>query len=157
MQAWQIGNELDWHQFSGPLNARQASDYILAGARGLKASDPALIIGHNPTGGPKSYFFYARLFGDGLMDYCGIDRYYGSWQPGGPEDWNGQIEELWDLTQAPVFINEWGFSSAGGVMTDGGPPRGHDHLQVPPLAAHLGRGPYAARARRSSSAAPSTP
>jgi hypothetical protein len=118
VQAWQIGNELDWHQFSGPLNPRQACDYILSGARGLKTSDPSLVIGHNPTGGPKSYFFYARLFGDGLMDYCGIDRYYGSWQGGGPEDWNDQIEELFDLTQAPVFINEWGFASAGGVMTE---------------------------------------
>jgi len=118
VQAWQIGNEMDWHQFAGPLNPRQACDYILAGARGLKASDPSLLVGHNPTGGPKSYFFYGRLFADDLLDYCGIDRYYGSWQPGGPQDWNAQIEELYELTQKPVLINEWGFASAGGVMTD---------------------------------------
>ncbi len=117
--AWQIGNELDWHQFAGPLNARQACDFILSGARGLKGADPSLICGHNLTGNALSYFFYGRLFGgsDGLLDYCGIDRYFGSWQPGGPEDWAPLIQELWDLTGAPVLINEWGFASAGGVMT----------------------------------------
>lgn len=118
VQAWQIGNELDWHQFAGPMNLREACDFIIVGTRGLKAANAAYLCGHNPTGGTKSYFFYGRLFADGLMDYCGIDRYYGSWQPGGPEDWGPMLDELEELTQAPVIINEWGFSSAGGVMTD---------------------------------------
>jgi hypothetical protein len=117
VQAWQIGNELDWHQFAGPMSARQACDFILAGARGLKRSDPSLIIGHNPTTEKLAYFFYGRLFAEGLLDYCGIDRYFGSWQPGGPEDWLPLIAELHELTLAPVLINEWGFASAGGVMT----------------------------------------
>ncbi len=117
VQAWQIGNELDWHQFAGPLNARQACELILAGARGLKASDPSLVIGHNPTTEAFAYFFYGRLFAERPLDYCGTDRYFGSWQRGGPEDWRPLIAELSDLTRAPVLINEWGFASAGDVMT----------------------------------------
>jgi len=117
VQAWQIGNELDWHQFAGPLNPRQACDFILAGARGLRSSDPSLVIGHNPTTDVLAYYFYGRLFADTLLGYCGIDRYFGSWQRGGPEDWAPLLAELHELTFAPVLINEWGFASAGGVMT----------------------------------------
>jgi hypothetical protein len=117
--AWQIGNELDWHQFSGPMSPRESCEFILAGARGLRGAGPDLVLGHNPTTEPNCYYFYGRLYGrpDELLDYCGIDRYYGSWHRGEPGDWRPLIEELHELTLAPVLINEWGFASAGGVMT----------------------------------------
>ncbi|MFW6146276.1 MAG: hypothetical protein ACOC7R_02975 [Planctomycetota bacterium] len=120
VRAWQVANELDISTFAGQLDPRQACDLLLAGARGLKDADPSLIVGHNPTGSPAGYYFYGRLYGGGerLLDYCGIDKYFGSWSPGGPDDWAGLIRELYDLTQTPVLINEWGFASAGGVMTD---------------------------------------
>jgi hypothetical protein len=120
VRAWQVANELDIRIFAGSLNPRQACDLILAGARGLKQTEPGLIVGHNPAGAPEALYFYGRLFGDadGLLDYCGIDGYYGSWSPGGPERWAEQVDRLHALTQAPVLINEWGFASAGGVTTD---------------------------------------
>jgi len=118
--AWQIMNELDIEQFAGPLNPRQACELVEAGARGLKGSDPSLVVGHNPAGADKAYFFFGRLFGrpDRLLDYCGIDGYYGSWAGGGPENWTRRIAELHELTGAKVLVNEWGFASAGGVMSD---------------------------------------
>jgi hypothetical protein len=120
VRAWQIANELDIKTFAGHLDPRQACDLILAGARGLKDTDPSLVVGHNPAGAPEAYYFYGRLYGatDGLLDYCGIDGYYGSWSPGGPEKWAERIRELYALTQTPVLVNEWGFASAGGVMTE---------------------------------------
>jgi hypothetical protein len=120
VQAWQICNELDIEQFAGPLDPRQACDLVLAGARGLKRSDPSLVVGHNPAGADKAYFFFGRLFGreDRLVDYCGIDGYYGSWARGGPGEWERRIAELHALTGAPILVNEWGFASRGGVMEE---------------------------------------
>jgi len=79
-----------------------------------------LIVGTNTAGAPQAYYLYGRLFADagGLMDYCGVDGYYGTWAPGGPEDWDGRIEELYELTQVKVLVNEWGYSSAGPLMTE---------------------------------------
>lgn len=118
VSAWQIANELDIRQFAGPLSLRQAAELIRHGARGLKAADPAVFVGPNSGGAPEALFLYGRLYGDpgSPLDYCGVDQYYATWQPGGPESWDSRIAELWELTRAPVVINEWGFASAGEVM-----------------------------------------
>ncbi|MDH7569065.1 MAG: hypothetical protein QHJ73_05710 [Armatimonadota bacterium] len=117
---WQVANELDIQQFAGPLNPRQACDLIAAGARGLKSADPSVLVGHNPAGGANAGYFFGYLYGrrDGLLDYCGIDGYYGTWAPGSPDSWSRRIEEIHHLTGLPVLVNEWGFSSAGGVMDE---------------------------------------
>ncbi len=119
VRAWQVTNEQDIEQFAGPLNPRQACALIVHGARGLKSADPSLLVGQNPAGADKAYYFYGRLYGedDGLLDYCGIDGYYGTWAPGGPDAWAGRIAELHALTGRKVLINEWGFSSAGKAMS----------------------------------------
>lgn len=118
--AWQIANELDISQFAGPLDASQACDLIEHGARGLKAADASLLVGHNPAGSENAYYFFDRLFksADSLLDYCGVDGYYGTWQSGGPQNWAERIAELHALTDMPVLVNEWGFSSAGELMTE---------------------------------------
>jgi hypothetical protein len=117
---WQIANELDITIFAGPLNPREASDLILSGARGLKMGDPGLIVGTNTAGSEKAYFLYGRLHAEqeGLIDYCGVDAYYGTWQAGGPGLWSDRIAELYALTETPVLINEWGYSSTGGLLTE---------------------------------------
>jgi len=117
--AWQIANELDIVIFAGPLNPRQGCELIARAARGLKEADPSLVVGHNPAGDPLAYYFFGRFYSDlrGLLDYCGIDGYYGTWIDGGPEDWAGRVAEIHNLTGLPILVNEWGFSSAGEVMT----------------------------------------
>ena len=52
------------------------------------------------------------------FDYVGIDAYYGTWDPGSPEDWDHKILELYELTGAKVLVNEWGYASAGGLLTE---------------------------------------
>jgi hypothetical protein len=119
VQMWQIANELDIELFAGPLNPRQAADLILNGARGLKSADPSLIVGPNTAGGGAAYYLYGRLYAtpNHPFDYCGVDGYYGSWAEGGPENWPPRIAELYELTQTPVLVNEWGFASQGGLMS----------------------------------------
>lgn len=121
---WQIANELDIEIFAGPLTPRQACEFIVHGARGLKRVDSSLLVGHNPAGDPPAYFLYGWLYGRGepLLDYCGVDGYYGTWMAGGPESWGRRIAELSELTGVPVLVAEWGFASAGGVCAEGDVP-----------------------------------
>ncbi len=119
--AWQVANELDIPPFAGPMNPRQACDLLSAGATGLKEADPSLLVGFNLTAGwGKTLYFlgYFRGQGDGPLDYVGLDGYYGTWQQGGPFSWGERIDTVYAWTGHPLLINEWGFSSAGGVMTD---------------------------------------
>jgi hypothetical protein len=119
VQMWQIANELEIPQFAGPLNMRQACELVIEAARRLKGTDPDLIVGTNTGGSTRSYYLYGRLYADphAPLDYCGVDQYYGTWQAGGPDTWRERLQELWDLTGLPVLINEWGYSSAGGVAS----------------------------------------
>jgi hypothetical protein len=117
---WQVANEIDWPQFAGPFNLRQASELVLRSAIAMKDVDPTVMVSTNCAGTPTSYYFLGRLFDDPrvTLDYCGIDQYYGTWQPGGPEKWSERINELYAITGGvKVLVNEWGFSSAGEVMT----------------------------------------
>jgi len=119
VQAWQIANELDIPQFAGPLNLRQASELVVYGALGLKMADCELLVGTNSAGSPMSYYLFGRLYADRRvnLDYCGVDQYYGSWQAGGPDLWAARIAELFAITETRILVNEWGFSSAGEVMS----------------------------------------
>lgn len=115
---WQILNEMEIPQFAGPLDLRQACELILACARGYKEADPSLLLGANPAGEIKAYYLYGYLYRDGdLLDYCGADGYYGSWHPGGADTWDTRIRELHAMTGKKIILNEWGFSSVGGVAT----------------------------------------
>jgi hypothetical protein len=119
VQMWQITNEMDIEIFAGPVKPRQACDLILGAARGLKGADPSLVVGTNTAGSANAYYMYGRLYADpaGVLDYCGVDGYYGSWIDGGPENWAARIVELYELTGRKVLVNEWGFASKGAVMS----------------------------------------
>jgi len=132
ISTWQIANELDIEIFAGPLTARQACEFIAHGARGLKRADSSLVVGHNPAGGSNAYFLYGWLYGRGepLLDYCGVDGYYGTWIDGGPESWDRRLTELRELTGVPILVNEWGFSSQGALQTPGELPPDRPPCQV---------------------------
>jgi len=90
------------------------------------------VVGHNPAGAANAYYFFGRFYSDlhELLDYCGIDGYYGTWIAGGPDDWGPRVAEIHNLTGLPVLVNEWGFSSAGGVMTQDQSAQGLPPCQV---------------------------
>lgn len=119
--AWQVANELDIYPFAGGMNPKQACDLLHAGATGLKEADSSLLVGLNLTAGwGRTLYFVGYFHGKsaGPLDYVGLDGYYGTWQEGGPESWENRIETISAWTGAPVLVNEWGYSSAGGVMNE---------------------------------------
>ena len=122
VQMWQISNELNIPLFAGTLTPYNACEMLLEGAAGLKEGDSSLVVGPNSAMPSLRYYFYGRLFADPrrkYLDYCGIDGYIGTWDPGSPEDWHGLLTELADMVRVPILINEWGYSSAGGILAPG--------------------------------------
>jgi hypothetical protein len=114
---WQVSNEMDIVEFRGPMSVQQAARFLQAGARGIKKGNRESKTDINPAGldGDGEWLFrelYSKA--DTPLDYAGIDGYFGSWSPGGPQDWIPVIERIHEITGKPVLINEWGYSSVQG-------------------------------------------
>lgn len=113
---WQIANEPDIDIFRGPWSDVQNVRFLLTAARGVKRGNPAAKVGIN-LGFITDYsrWLLKELYTveDTPFDYLGIDGYFGSWQPGGPESWTAYIDEVHEITGKPIIINEWGYSSLG--------------------------------------------
>jgi hypothetical protein len=113
---WQISNEMDIDVFRGPLSIEQAERFLIAGARGVKAGNPEAKTDINPARLDNGERMLRDLYSmpDCPFDYVGIDGYFGTWQPGGPEEWIPVIEKIHEITGKQVIINEWGYSSLEG-------------------------------------------
>jgi len=129
---WQVANELDIWIFREKLTMNQSVDFLKAGIRGMKEADPGLKVGINITLYPslpgevdgntdqhEGLALARGVYGDpGLsVDYAGFDSYPGTWRRGGPESWHEYLDGFHELTGKPVMIQEFGYSSAGPVMT----------------------------------------
>ncbi len=124
IELWQVSNEMDIIEFHGDMTIEQAGRYYVAQAQGLRAGNPSAKLGINPAHATssESQYLYNVCYKEnpGLMDYVGVDGYYGSWSPGKVQDWVEVIDYLHELTGKPVLINEWGYPSTGGEpMPDG--------------------------------------
>jgi hypothetical protein len=118
---WQIANEMDLGEFSGPLSLQQVERFLLAGARGLKAANPRLKVDTNLGSDGEDFInkgepIYRAICSipDSPFDYAGYDAYFGSSRPGGPQDWIPVIDDIYAITGKPVLVNEWGYSSVQG-------------------------------------------
>jgi len=113
---WQISNEPDIDIFRGPLSEEQIARFLIASAAGIKQGNPDAKTGINIgelTDFSKRLLHNTYVARPDLFDYIGLDGYFGSWQPGGPEKWPVYIEDANRITGKPVIINEWGYSSLG--------------------------------------------
>ena len=123
---YQISNEMDITRFRGEMSMEQAARYLRACARGVKRGNPGARVGINTSclTNPESIYFYQTLYapGDDTFDYAGVDYYFGSHHPGTPYDWTAVIDRVHALTNRPVVIAEWGYSSIGAYLQDGWPP-----------------------------------
>jgi hypothetical protein len=116
---WQVSNEMDIPEFRGPMAPEQAVRFLLAGGNGIRKGNPDVMCGINPSGINTTIgmWLFEQLYSpEGHpFGYAGIDGYFGSWIPGGPQDWILWIDEIFRVTAKPVLINEWGYSSMGGL------------------------------------------
>jgi len=116
---WQIANEMDIDVFRGPMTVEQAARFLKAGSIGIKEGNPEAKTSINPAGmNADSRYLFKVLYSknEHIFDYAGIDGYFGSWSPGGPDNWPPVIEEIHRITGAPVLVHEWGYSSIGSVQ-----------------------------------------
>jgi hypothetical protein len=122
---WEIANEPDIEIFTGPLSHDQVIRFLVAGAQGIKRGNPQARCGIN-VGSPTrlhagtNHWLLGGTYAieDSPFDYVGIDGYFGSWQPGGPESWPPYIDLAHEMTGKPVLINEWGYASLGTPIED---------------------------------------
>jgi hypothetical protein len=111
---WQVANEPDIAIFRGTLDNAQIAAFLTRAARGIKRGNPCARTGINIgelNDNARALIGLLYRVPDPLFDYIGLDGYFGSWQPGGPESWRAYIDEAHALTDCPVIINEWGYSS----------------------------------------------
>ena len=52
------------------------------------------------------------------VDYAGFDSYPGTWREGGPESWHAYLDAFHEQVRKPVIIQEFGYASAGAMMTE---------------------------------------
>lgn len=130
---WQIANELDIWIFRGVLTMDQSVEFLKAGIRGMKAAVPETKVGINVTlfpslpgevdGNTEAHegLVLARgIYGDPTLpvDYAGFDSYPGTWRKGGPESWHEYLDGFYQLTGKPIIIQEFGYASAGEMMSE---------------------------------------
>lgn len=130
---WQVANELDIWLFREKLSMEQSVELLKAGIRGMKEAVPELKVGINITLFPslpgevdgntdlhEGIVLAKGIYGDPDLpvDYAGFDSYPGTWRKGGPESWHEYLDGFHRLTGKPILIQEFGYSSAGGVMTE---------------------------------------
>ncbi len=130
---WQVANEMDIWIFRAGLTLEQSINFLQAGLRGLKGADKNLKVGINITLFPskpgevdgnterhEGLVIARGIYGncDVEVDYAGFDSYPGSWREGGAESWDEYLDALYELVQKPIIIQEFGYSSTGGMMTE---------------------------------------
>jgi hypothetical protein len=132
IDSWQVANELDIWIFRHTLSLAQAVEFLKAGIRGVQEAATPAKVGINITLFPslpgevdgnteahEGVFIARGIYQDsGLeLDYAGFDSYPGTWRKGGAESWEEYLEAFHALTGKPIVIQEFGYASAGAMMT----------------------------------------
>lgn len=130
---WQVANEVDIWIFRGTLTLEQSAEFLKAGLRGLKDAGKELKVGVNVTLFPskpgevdgntdqhEGVFIAKSIYQDPSLevDYAGFDSYPGTWREGGAESWHAYLDAFHALVKKPIIIQEFGYASAGEMMTD---------------------------------------
>jgi hypothetical protein len=116
---WQVSNEPD-HGLYIDINAGMGPAHVVrflkAAARGIHRGNPNAKVGTNlATTNDIAMTIMDELSqktDDGShFDWIGIDGYFGTLSPGGPETWPPLLDLIYERTGLPIIVVEWGFSS----------------------------------------------
>jgi len=129
---WQVANEVDIWIFRATLTLDQSVAFLKAGIQGIKSTGTKAKVGINITLFPslpgevdgnteahEGVYIAKGVYHDPELelDFAGFDSYPGTWRKGGAESWDAYLDEFYALTKKPIIIQEFGYSSAGGMMT----------------------------------------
>ena len=113
---WLVSNEPDISTYTGPMTVDQIVRYIESSAEGIKEGNPAASCGVNmlvEVWEEYSLKIVRQLYDeDSVLDWMGLDGYYGTLQEGGPETWEYYINTFYEAAGVPIVITEYGYSSA---------------------------------------------
>ena len=124
IDTWQVSNELNLAWFRRPFaTEEEALPFLIYGGLGIREGNPAARVGINMATGhvASADRMYRALYPSNTLrwDFVGVDAYYGSWEPGGPEAWGGTIDRIFALCGGvEIIVMEYGYASDGGTMTD---------------------------------------
>ena len=120
--AWQITNEMYVFHFRVPLTPEQTIPFLIAGLEGVHEGAPEAILGHNSVTAAGTAYDLSVVEGlkqyDSMVDYIGLDTYMGTWRDGETDDIVADIDRTFALTNMPVLVQEFGFASAGEILTE---------------------------------------
>jgi len=134
---WLIANQLNLDRFRRPLDEDGAIHFMLAGGAGVKRGSPSALVGVNMFGFDAGALrMYAKLYPNPRVefDYVGSNGFFGTFDPGGPEQWHGKLAILRAITRKPVIVLECGYVSRGEVMVPqerAGPKTHHELKKLP--------------------------
>jgi hypothetical protein len=103
VDTWQVSNELNLAYFRRPFQTEEECvPFLVAGGLGVRDGNPRALLGVNMATGhePSAARMYRQLYPhpDIAWDYVGVDAYYGTWEPGGPDTWVEKLDWVRGLT-----------------------------------------------------------
>jgi hypothetical protein len=130
-EGWQISNYLSISFFGNELIPEQSAALLQRGGRGVKRANPDALVGFNLAGFDEdAMLMYSSLFPGPEssvdvfeFDYIGCDGLLA------PEQWPKKFERLKSISDKPIIVQEFGYSSQGFMLT--AKPTS-DHPFVPP-------------------------
>lgn len=112
---WIISNEPNLSVFTGPMTFEQIDNYITTCAKGIKQGNPTAYCGVNLFGSAdknRAMKLIELLYADdSVLDYLGLDSYFGTLVKGGAESWDSYINTYYNVAQVPILITEFSYSS----------------------------------------------
>lgn len=118
VNALQITNEMGIPRFTVPLTMREAIRFIALHLEVMHPLRGNLLIGYNAAG-PQADLNAGLKPSLRYVDYVGVDIYVGCFDvfPGAMWMFDAVLRYLWGYTQKPIFLQEFGYISAGKAKT----------------------------------------
>lgn len=112
---WIVSNEPNLTVFTGPMTFEQIDKYITTCAEGIKAGNKKAYCGVNIFASAdknRAMRLIPMLYDDdSVLDYLGLDSYFGTLVEGGAESWDEYIDTYYNIAGVPIMVSEFSYSS----------------------------------------------
>lgn len=116
---WIVSNEPDVTVFTGAMTEEQIINYIKTSTAALREAGVTAPIGINlgvVQSARSRNLIQALYLDERVLDYLGIDAYFGTLTPGDVTDWRGLLNDIsLEYPGLPLIIAEYSYSTAGAI------------------------------------------